>query len=355
MVRCKGQRITTIITVTLWIPILVMLVKLVWEGSPTCNNDLSYDSQYYVTDEYYDTTETQITFMNTYKLTIICLAFNRSTPLKRLLDSLNQADYLQDKVTLTVWIDRYKNQTYDEKTVKTAENYIFQHGDYSVNIHDKHVGLHGQWLTTYTPDESGVSEIVVFFEDDMTVSPHFYKYLKLVHNKYDSRPEISGYSLQGARKKLLKGLFGTIGPPVDQPVFKFPGFGTWGFSPNIPNWQKFLLWYNKASKNESFIPYPPKYRSSWWYKKLVMRNATESMWSIWHTYYAWMMKEYTIFCNFPNHQGLSTHWHEDGQNYVGVAGKNLTPLLKEWTLTYDMLPDNPVVLDIAGDVIQPAS
>ena len=41
-----------------------------------------------------------------------------------------------------------------------------------------------------------VKEMVVIFEDDVTVSPFFYRYLKVVHAKYDSSPNINSFDLQ---------------------------------------------------------------------------------------------------------------------------------------------------------------
>jgi hypothetical protein len=49
----------------------------------------------------------------------------------------------------------------------------------------------GMW-----PHREDVKEIAVIFEDDVTVSPFFYRYLKVVHAKYDSSPNINSVALQ---------------------------------------------------------------------------------------------------------------------------------------------------------------
>jgi hypothetical protein len=62
-----------------------------------------------------------------------------------------------------------------------------------------HVGLYGQWMGLWQPTEE-TKEMAVIFEDDLTVSPFFYRYLKNVHAKYGSVPYINSYALQCSMK-----------------------------------------------------------------------------------------------------------------------------------------------------------
>ncbi|KAL4228460.1 hypothetical protein ACF0H5_011507 [Mactra antiquata] len=288
-----------------------------------------------------------------YKLEIICMVLDRTKSLKRLLDSLNEAVYDKDEILLSVWIDRNKAGMYDYKTYQAANTFIFKHGDYKVNIHKQHVGLYGQWLKTYDfKDSYSKAAMVVFLEDDITVSPFFYKYLKIVHSKYDSQSDVNGYALQGTTTKHASGSSDDLQGPKGQPVFKYPTLGTWGFSPNMPNWEKFLIWYDEKSRNKSFHPYVPFHKSTEWYKAHEKENTADRMWSIWHVYYAWLNKEYTIYSNFPNHQGLTTNWQEDGLHFTGAVGTMSNPLLTIWTFSYDMLPDKPVMLNNAGHIVK---
>ena len=61
--------------------------------------------------------------------------------------------------------------------------------------HTDHVGLYGQWMGLW-PHREDIKEIAVIFEDDVTVSPFFYRYLKVVHAKYASSPNINSVALQ---------------------------------------------------------------------------------------------------------------------------------------------------------------
>ncbi|KAL4227401.1 hypothetical protein ACF0H5_012844 [Mactra antiquata] len=292
------------------------------------------------------------TYDTKYELQIVCFVFDRAQSLMRLLRSLNDAYYYNDKVTLTVWLDRDVNDTFDQHTFETVTNFTFLHGNYIINIHNHHVGLRGQWLNSYNPVNWKENEIVVFFEDDVSVSRYFYRYLKLVHSKYANRTEINGYSLQGGRKKLKKGLRGMIEVPYDQPVFKNAFLAPWGFSPKMENWKKFLEWYDKAHRNESFHPLIPDHQSSVLYKIHRKRNTTDQMWTLWHMYYSLQNKEFTLICNYPDHRGFATHWSEDGVHFQNRKGSQMTPLFMEWHINQALLPDDPIEIDYAGKRIK---
>ncbi|KAL4229061.1 hypothetical protein ACF0H5_012100 [Mactra antiquata] len=349
MPRGTLQTLTNISSVILCISIIVILVLFATDETLNCSAKSNLDAE---RQNFIGETKLENTHTPSYKLKLMCLVTDRSKSLRRLLESLNKADFDQDKVTLAVWIDRDKNGTYDAATLATAKNFMFKHGNYFVNIHENHVGLQGQYLNTYNVDEAKDSEMVVFLEDDMTVSPFFYKYLKLVHSKYDSRPDINGYSLLGVRTKVLKRVIGMVEPPADQPVFKLQGLGTWGFSPNIPKWKEFLRWFEQQNKNPSFRPYPLDYHSTTWFQEIIQRNSADEMWSIWHTYYSLANKEYTIISNVPNYQGLATHWHDDvSQSHtLGTLRRNLNSQHREWDLNYNMLPNEPVVIELPREV-----
>ena len=230
-------------------------------------------------------------------LRIIVIVFNRAKSMLRLLDSLNFAEYGDDSVKVEVWFDRSLDGLVDQITLETANSFVFKHGNYSVYTHDKHVGIYGQWLSTWVPCIDS-SEIAVILEDDLTVSPLFYKYLKLVHKKYDHSREINGYSLQGISIKHGGSGTSRLAVPLANTVFLYPVLGTWGFSPNTRNWVTFLNWFSKAYANETFQPYVPGNIVTKWYKALQKQGKAGGVWSIWHIYHAWKAKEYTLYSNF---------------------------------------------------------
>lgn len=286
-----------------------------------------------------------------YKLYIIVLVYDRYWSLIRLLDSVNSALFYSDRVKLQVWIDRSANGSYCPITYQTAKNFTFRFGDYEVKVHPRHVGLFGQWLTTWVPEPES-KDIAVILEDDLTVSKYFYKYIKLVHEKYDNVSEINGYSLQGGMKRLSVGKRKRLTAPHTSNVFLYPSMGPWGFSPKNRNWRKFLDWFNSPEGHEKTQPFIPEHVAWFWYNSFRKKGKADTMWTIWHRYYAWKNNEYTMFCNFRGFAGLANNYMEPGL-HVGGSRKKSNPLLTHWDSQYEHLPVPEEVprLDLKGNLI----
>ncbi|XP_060605157.1 uncharacterized protein LOC132757787 [Ruditapes philippinarum] len=286
----------------------------------------------------------------TYNLRIIVITFNRFKSLVRLLRSLNQAIYDGDTVKIEVWIDRSEEGVLDEAVVKTANTFSFQHGDYEVIPHFEHVGLHGQWISTWRPKRNS-SEIAVICEDDITVSIYFYKYLKYVHKKYDNHSEINGYALQGfSMKHHLKDSSPLVGP-TNSIVFLYPVIGSWGFSPSRDNWIHFQEWYSLACNDDTKDLFIPNNIASKWYIQFRRKGTHKNIWTIWHIYHAYINSEFTLYTNLPDHIGLSTNWREQGLHFKKFKGKT-NELLQVWKHEFENLPAKPIPVDISGKVIK---
>ncbi|XP_060601223.1 uncharacterized protein LOC132754585 [Ruditapes philippinarum] len=286
----------------------------------------------------------------TYNLRIIVIVFDRYESLLRLLRSLNQAIYDGDTVKLEVWIDRSEQGVLDEAVVNTTNTFSFQHGDYEVIPHFEHVGLHGQWISTWMPKRNS-SEIAVICEDDITVSIYFYKYLKYVHKKYDNYSEINGYALQGySMKHHVKNTSPLVGPNGSI-VFLYPVVGSWGFSPSRDNWIHFQDWYTSACNDDTNDLFIPNNIASKWYIQFKKKGSHKSLWTIWHMYHAFINSEFTLYTNLPGHIGLSTNWREQGLHFKNFGGKT-NELLQVWRQEFEDLPTKPVHVDISGKVIQ---
>lgn len=87
------------------------------------------------------------------------------------------------------------------------------------------MGIYGQWMGTWNPAPDS-EEIVVILEDDLTVSKHFYRWLKNVHKKYDDLPnlDLAGYALQG-RSIKHGGAEGLLRGPERDICFLYPILG----------------------------------------------------------------------------------------------------------------------------------
>ncbi|KAK3598028.1 hypothetical protein CHS0354_042395 [Potamilus streckersoni] len=286
-------------------------------------------------------------------LRIIVMVYNRADSLSRLIKSLNEALYFGERVVLDIWIDRSKDGQIDENTYRIASEFQFKHGVKIVHNHTFHVGIYGQWLNTWTP-KSNSSEIAVILEDDLTVSPYFYRWLKIVHKKYDKLVEVNGYSLQGISIKHGIGSEGLLEAPFEDVVFLYPVIGTWGFSPNRRNWVKFRDWLEVILHDDKFQPLVPNILPTSWYQAFIQTGKTEGMWSMWHIYHAWKTREFTLYPNFAGHLGLTVNWKESGLHYgPGLSQESKNPsnnLVTTWRAGYENLPENPIRLDVYGNI-----
>ncbi|KAK3599744.1 hypothetical protein CHS0354_037221 [Potamilus streckersoni] len=286
------------------------------------------------------------------RIRIIVIVYNRATSLRRLLDSLNKAHYFGDTIALHVWIDRSKNGTIDSTTYGVASDFTFRHGQYYVHNQTCHAGIYGQWMGTWYP-KSNSSEFAVILEDDLTVSPYFYKWLKLVHMKYDNYSNVNGYSLQGISIKHGATQSGYLEVNETHTIFLYPVLGTWGFSPNNRNWRAFSDWYQEVRRDPKFRPLVPGIHPSVWYKEQLAKGHQDRMWSMWFIYYAWMNRELTVYSNFKGHKGLAINWKEHGLHYSEKDSKrNPDPLLVEWKQEYEDFPEQPVIIDVNGKEVK---
>ncbi|XP_060597342.1 uncharacterized protein LOC132751215 [Ruditapes philippinarum] len=282
-----------------------------------------------------------------YDLRIIVIVYNRHQSLLRLLDSLNAADYSGDNVKLEVWIDRSVRGTLDELTVKTAKSFIFLYGEYQVISRVQHAGIFGQWISTWRPEKENY-EIAVVLEDDLTVSKFFYRYLKLVHKKYDAYPFINGYTLQ--RLSMVHHIKNNAPPPLgsSDSVFLYPVIGSWGFSPRRDNWVHFQNWFKTVCDNKTLSLYIPNNKLSMLYSGRKQPNT--DVWTVWHMYHAYINSEYTLYTNIPGHVGLSTNWREKGLHFKSHRGKT-NNLLQNWLDDFDNLPARPTMVNLSGEII----
>ncbi|KAL4229783.1 hypothetical protein ACF0H5_010174 [Mactra antiquata] len=282
-------------------------------------------------------------------LRVIIITLNRPQALQRLLRSLDMAVYDGENVIIEVWIDRDRQSgNFSRETLDVAKSFTFTKALCEIRVHPKHVGIKGQWLTTWRSYDFS-REILVILEDDLTVSKHFYKWLKLVHQKYGQRSDVSGFTLQGNSVRHSDGKC-CLNVKSTQKVFLYSTIGTSGFSPNNKNWMMFKTWLGNLRKRQEDVPLVPNHVSSFWYQIIGMKD---SMWEIEYLYYTWKHKEFTIYPNFEGHRGFVFNWEEDGLHYLSstkTARDENNSLVLDWNLKYSDLPDNPVIVLNNGSV-----
>ncbi len=126
------------------------------------------------------------------QLAIIVNAYNRTTPLTRLLASLRQAEYPAEVlVPLVISIDRGGSQ----EVRQIATDFAWSHGPKEVICQERHLGLVQHFFACGNLTER--FNAIVYLEDDLTVSPVFYAYTSQALSRYQPDDRVAGLSLFG--------------------------------------------------------------------------------------------------------------------------------------------------------------
>ena len=282
---------------------------------------------------------------------VIVMSFNRAQSLGKLLKSLDGMEMDGDKGMLEVWIDRNKKGEVDSKTLATAGQFHWSKGGTRVHVQQEHVGIYGQWIDSYRP-RTDTREIALILEDDLSVSPYTYRWLKAARDKYGSRKDIAGYTLQSEGVSAAKGSRAITAPRTDT-AFLYKLLGSWGFSPHPVRWAEFQDWYHVARKDINFHPYVNGLRMTTWYKSFEKQHTQDSMWTMWHIYYCDKHDLYTVYNNIVKagaiKEGyLSQNRREPGLHFGGT-GIEAHRLLTKWNNTFTSFPDHPVMLEFDGN------
>lgn len=129
-------------------------------------------------------------------MNIRILTMARPRSLKRLLDSLMQANYLNDIINLEIFVDCMANSSLIDLSTKVlVQNFNWSFGAKSIKFNRYNKGLKRQWLQNYSFDVP-----FMIIEDDIIVSKDFYKISKqaitYISTKTSIKKYIFGISLQ---------------------------------------------------------------------------------------------------------------------------------------------------------------
>lgn len=122
-------------------------------------------------------------------IAIVIPCYKKITSLKELCKTLIEADYSNDNVDLIFSID-YSGTS---EVYEFADNFIWTHGFKNVIKHKQNIGLRNNIL--YCGDLTSQYDAVIVLEDDLEVTPSFYKYAKQAFQFYKNEPRIGGISI----------------------------------------------------------------------------------------------------------------------------------------------------------------
>lgn len=119
---------------------------------------------------------------------VVVVGFNRLLSITRLLKSLSIA-YYDEEVALVISIDKSD----DQDVYSFVDNFQWKHGNKYVIIQEKRRGLKEHIYRC--GDLSKFFKSVTILEDDMSVSPYFFSYVKNAVEVYGDDENVAGISL----------------------------------------------------------------------------------------------------------------------------------------------------------------
>ena len=276
-------------------------------------------------------------------LQVHVLAYKRPKSLSRLLRSLKDASYDGDPIDLHIHVDAPAQAADEEQVaqvrkVASVEQASWPFGTATVEEAREHRGLRDMWLQSWTP--RSLSERALILEDDLEVSPQWYRWLKSAHSAYASSKNLAGISLQ----RLA---WTPSGKPLDRlpghsPLLS-PTVGTWALSPSAEHWQGFQRHMHSRSLSASTIAKfsslnaDPGYALQAGWDSQDPKQAI-NLWSPAFASYCSSKGLLTLYPSLqPDYHALAVHWRESGTHYRRKEGADFV-LAKDWLPGMSTLP-----------------
>lgn len=180
---------------------------------------------------------------------LVIVAYNRSTPLHRLLASIQQADYPVHEINLFISID-YSG---GDEVFQIAKSFEWYHGPKEIIRHPYNLGLKKHILSC--GDLSEKYGPVIVLEDDLVVAPGFYSYAVEALARFGEDERIAGISLYNYQyNECAKLPFSKVSDGFDNYFMQVPSSSgqlwTW------KQWNGFREWleHNSGISKDDFLP-----------------------------------------------------------------------------------------------------
>ncbi len=191
------------------------------------------------------------------RIAIVVIAYNRAQALLRLLDSLTNAYYPEGlDIPLVISVD--KSDSAEVENV--ANDYIWDHGDKYVRLHEVNLGLRQHVLEC--GDIAAGYDGAILLEDDLFVSPAFYMYTLAALQRTRMVQRIGGISLYNHRLNVhAREPFEAIDDGYDNYYMQFAS--SWGQAFSAEQWIGFRKWYEEHKDDDIAADNVPVNVSSW--------------------------------------------------------------------------------------------
>jgi hypothetical protein len=262
---------------------------------------------------------------------VVVVAYNRPLSLRRLLGSLLKAEF-SGRVPLYISIDHGGGQ----ETIDTARRFNWPFGSVEVRVQQEHLGLKKHIMQCAALAES--HRAVIILEDDLYVSPGFYRYTLKAVDYYADDPRIAGISLYSHGYNETAQF--PFQPLVDESdVFFMQYASSWGQCWTGEQWKGFMEWLkaNEAVLDQKFAKLPQN-----------VHNWPSSSWK--KIFIAYMIDAGTFFV-YPHHS-LTTNFADAGQHMIRHEHFLQRPLLSvSKPFIFKSFDDSPAVYDSYCEIL----
>lgn len=245
--------------------------------------------------------------MRSFAIVLVC--YNRLDGLKRLLHSLDLADYDErNDIHLIFSIDNSGSN----EIKKYAEEYNWRHGEKHIRTFEsrqglkKHIILCGDYTSEY--------DIVVVLEDDIYVSDSYYRYAYNAANYYWEEDNVAGISLYCFQKNWLDWPLRFEPRRVgDSDVYFLKVAQSWGQVWTKRKWLPFKEWFIHNSDFSENIDDVPNYLLTW----------PESSWLKYHDKYLIKTNKYFVY----PYISYSTNFSDAGEHSRFITSDHQVELI----------------------------
>lgn len=226
-------------------------------------------------------------------ITLVVVGYNRPDSIRRILGSLEQADYDYEDIRLVVSIDHSGM----EEVVRTAEECVWSHGSKEVFYRSERLGLRKHIISCGDMTEKYGS--VMILEDDLFVSPDFYNYAMQALERYGDDPRIAGISLN-TKRELLESPYPFFPLHTGYDVYFQQFASSWGQVWNRRMWADFKEWYEQNQTLPRNVNVP-----------LTVLNYPETSWAKFYQTYVVEKNKFYVF----SYDSLTTNFGDAGEHF----------------------------------------
>ena len=250
---------------------------------------------------------------------IVAIGFNRPLALKRLLNTISNANYPSDlSIPLVISIDKGNNS----ETLNVARDFVWQWGKKIVIEHQENLGLRRHVISC--GDLTDQYETVIMLEDDLLVSPEFYHYTLEAVNYYQNSSEVGGISLYAYDfNEYAESKFVPLEDGYDN--YFIQTASSWGQVWTRQQWQGFKQWYDAKPDSDNVARYPQK-----------LAEWPESSWKKYYIQYLIDLDKYFVYPRVS----LSTNSGDAGTNHSGGGNFQVSLLLNSKAYKFSSLSES---------------